>query len=90
MFRRRLDHEEGILLVQEKESRIDSAIHMLAVFTDLAVFWIDSDGVVVDKVIARAWQLMYIPRVDSRYVLEIHPDRLKDFEIGEKVEFVED
>ncbi|MBN2386011.1 MAG: DUF192 domain-containing protein [Anaerolineales bacterium] len=90
MFRRRLDPREGLLFVYPRPSRIDTAIHMLFVFTDLAVFWIDSDNLVVDKVLARAWHLAYAPKRPARYILEVHPDRLGDLQIGEKVEFVHD
>ncbi len=87
MFRRALAREEGLLLVQSHDSRVDSSIHMLFVFMDLGVVWIDSRGKVVDAVLARAWHLMYAPREAARYVLEIHPERLKEFHIGDQVGF---
>lgn len=87
MFRRRLAADEGLLLVQRAASRLDAAIHMLFVFTDLAVFWLDSEKKVVDKVLARAWRPIYAPRQPARYILETHPQRLDDFQIGEQAEF---
>ncbi|MEZ0396905.1 MAG: DUF192 domain-containing protein [Anaerolineales bacterium] len=87
MFRRHLAPHEGLLLVQETASRLDAAIHMLFVFTDLAVFWLSAEKKVVDKVLARAWQPVYVPRQPARYILEAHPQRLDDFQIGEQVEF---
>lgn len=88
MFRRRLAADEGLLLVEPRESRLDTAIHMLFVFTDLAVFWLDSDGVVVDKVLARAWRPAYAPRRPARYILETRPERIDDFQVGERLEFL--
>ena len=87
MFRSRLDLNEGLLLVEKRDSRLDTSIHMLFVSFDLAVFWINSNMTVVDKVIAKSWRPMYFPKADARYTLEIHPQRIGDYEIGDKVEF---
>lgn len=88
MFRSRLAPDLGLLLVQPRDSRLDSAIHMLFVFMDLAVVWINSDLTVVDTVLARAWRPAYAPRSPARYILEVHPSRLNEFKTGEKVEFI--
>ncbi|HRQ22599.1 MAG TPA: DUF192 domain-containing protein [Anaerolineales bacterium] len=87
MFRPRLDFNAGLLLVEKRDSRLDTSIHMLFVPFDLAVFWINSDMKVVDKVIAKSWRPAYLPKEDARYTLEIHPDRWTDYEIGDMVEF---
>ena len=86
-FRARLAREEGLLLVGTRDSRLDSSIHMLFVAFDLAVFWINSEMKVVDKVIAKTWRPAYFSKQPARYVLEIHPDRWGDYEIGDTVEF---
>ncbi len=87
MFRSRLAPEKGLLLVEARDGRLDTAIHMLFVFMDLAVIWINSEKVVVDIVLARAWRPAYAPRQPARYILEIHPDRLDEFRIGDRIEF---
>ena len=87
MFRKRLDLNEGLLLVEKRNSRLDTSIHMFFVPFDLAVFWINSEMTVVDKVIAKSWHPAYFPKTDAQYTLEIHPDRFGDYEIGDKVEF---
>ena len=87
MFRPRLDPDDGLLLVEKRDSRLDTSIHMLFVPFDLAVFWINSDMTIVDKVIAKSWKPAYFPKADAKYTLEIHPDRWADYEIGDKVEF---
>lgn len=87
MFRSSLAHDEGLLLVENRDSRLDTAIHMLFVFMDLAVIWINSENVVVDIVFARAWHPVYAPCQPARYILEIHPGRLGEFKIGDHVEF---
>ncbi len=87
MFRSSLGRDEGLLLVEGRDSRLDSSIHMFFVPFDLAVFWIDSSLTVVDKVIARSWKPAYLSKAPARYILEIHPDRWEDYQIGDKVEF---
>ena len=86
-FRQELAPTEGLLLVQGRDSRIDTAIHMLAVSFDLTVVWIDSSMTIVDKVLAKSWALAYAPKAPAKYILEIHPERWDEFEIGNKVQF---
>ncbi len=87
MFRSRLSLDEGLLLVEKRDSRLDTSIHMLFVPFDLAVIWINSEMMVVDKIIAKSWKPAYFPKADAKFTLEIHPDRWADYEIGDKVEF---
>jgi len=88
MFRSRISTDDGLLLVQGKrDSRVDSSIHMLFVPFELAVFWINTEMKVVDKVIAKPWKPAYVSAEPARFVLEIHPSRWSDYEIGDSVEF---
>jgi len=86
-FHPRLALDEGLLLVGKRDSRLDSSIHMLFVSFDLAVYWINSEMKVVDKIIAQSWRPAYFSKQPAKYVLEIHPDRWGDYEIGETVQF---
>ncbi len=87
MFRSQLGVDEGLLLVEGRDSRLDSSIHMFFVPFDLAVFWIDSSLTVVDKVMAKSWKPAYLSRQPARYILEIHPNRWENYEIGDHIEF---
>ena len=87
-FRRQIGEQEGLVLVERRDSRLDTAIHMLFVWTDLAVVWIDGRQQVVDTVLARAWRPAYLPARPARYVLELSPGRLADFQVGDLVEFI--
>jgi len=87
MFSSRIAPDKGVLLVEARDSRLETAIHMLFVFMDLAVIWINSEKVVVDIILARAWRPAYAPHQPARYILEIHANRLNEFKIGDRVEF---
>jgi uncharacterized membrane protein (UPF0127 family) len=87
MFRTNLAPDKGLMIVESRDSRLETSIHMLFVFMDLAVVWINSEKIVVDTILARAWHPAYAPRLPARYILEIHPDRLNEFKIGDHVEF---
>ena len=84
-FRRNIPLGWGLLLVQGKDSRVDSSIHMLGVFTDLAVVWINADKEVVDVKLARSWRLAYLPQRPAKYILELNPEHLEMFRIGDRV-----
>lgn len=86
MFRNQLEEDEGLLIHQARDSRLDSSIHMLCVFTKLAVFWINSSGEVVDKVLAQPWRAAYLPKKPAKYVLELHPSRIDLLRVGDHVE----
>ena len=88
-FRWKIPHNWGLLLVQTKDSRMDSAIHMFGVFIDLGIIWINEAGTVVDKCLAKRWITIKAPKKPARYILEIVPERLNEFSIGDKIRFEE-
>jgi uncharacterized membrane protein (UPF0127 family) len=88
-FRKHLDREEGLLLVFKRESRFETAIHMLGVNMNLAVFWLDREQKIVDRRLARKWHPFYVPKAPACYVLELAADRLDDFILGETLQFEE-
>jgi uncharacterized membrane protein (UPF0127 family) len=86
-FRHSLSPDEGLLLVERRDSRLDTSIHMMFVWTDLTVVWIDSYNLVVDTVLAKAWGPFYASSQPARYILEIHPERFGEFKVGDVVDF---
>jgi len=88
-LRKPISRDEGLLLVGTRDSRLDSSIHMLFVSFDLTVVWINSDMKVVDKILAKSWRPAYFSKEAAKYVLEIHPDRWDDFQIGDVVQFLD-
>jgi uncharacterized membrane protein (UPF0127 family) len=89
MFTKVLPDRHGLLLVQNTDSRINSSIHMMFMWMDLAVVWINKDFQVVDAVMAKRWKLAYLPKQPAKYVLEMAISNLGDFNIGDKVFFNE-
>jgi uncharacterized membrane protein (UPF0127 family) len=88
-FRRHLGESDGLVLVEKKDSRVSTAIHMLFVSFDLGVIWVNDAGEVVDKVLAKPWKLSYAPQAPARYVIELHPALLTSVEIGDQIKFIE-
>ena len=87
MFQKELDPNSGLLMVQKVESRTNSAIHMFFVGMDLGILWLDSAKKIVDIKLAKSWQTMYTPQAPAKYILEIHPCRLPEFQIGDELIF---
>lgn len=81
---------EGILLVQGRESRLDTSIHMLGVFFDLAVVWINAQYEVVDVKLARSWRLAYFPAAPAQYILELDAQYLHAFKVGDRVSMIDE
>lgn len=86
IFQPPISYEKGLLLVFNKESRLDSSIHMFGVNSDLAVVWINRSGLVVDVRLAKRWRPAYMSNRPACYVLELNPARIKDFSIGDQVD----
>jgi uncharacterized membrane protein (UPF0127 family) len=89
MFTKSLPENHGLLLVQNSDCRLNSSIHMMFMWMDLAVIWINSDYSVIDLVLARRWKMAYLPRKAAKYVLETGVSNLSGFNIGDTVRFDE-
>jgi uncharacterized membrane protein (UPF0127 family) len=87
MFRRALSESEGIVLVEKRESRLDTSIHMLFMFFSIAVVWLDSNFCVVDMCLAQPWRPFYASRAPAQYVIEASPSLLEKISIGDELLF---
>lgn len=88
-FRRRLEPGEGLVLVESSDSRVNSGITMLFCFIDLGVIWVNTNGVVVDTIVAKPWRPSYLPQAPARYAIEADPGILQNVKIGDHVEFAD-
>jgi uncharacterized membrane protein (UPF0127 family) len=88
-FRRTLAPEDGLVLVEKSDNRLNTAIHMFFVSFDLGVIWVNEAGEVVDTVLARPWRPSYAPQAPARYVIELHPSLLEHVRVGDHLQFLE-
>lgn len=86
-FRRHLKENEGIVLVETNEGRLTTAVHMLFVFCDLAIIWVNSNGQIVDIAHGQPWRPAYVPSQPAQYVVELHPRWLHQFQPGDHIQF---
>ena len=86
-FRSSLGFNEGLVLVEARDSRLDTSIHMFFVFTDLSIAWVSSELTVMDIAYAKPWRPFYASVKPARYVIEFDPKRHGDFKIGDKISF---
>jgi len=87
-FRRVLGPQDGLVLVEARDNRVNSAITMFFVFFDLGVIWVNDAGEVVGTVVAQQWRLSYAPPAPARYVIEGHPDLVNRVKVGDHIQFV--
>ena len=88
MFRKSIPDDWGLLLVEAKDSIVNTSIHMFFVFIDLGVVWINDAGKVVDLCEAKKWVTIKAPKKPARYILEVTPSRLAEFKVGDYISFV--
>ena len=88
-WRRRINKGAGIVLVSKRPSKANSAIHMLGLFFDLSIIWLDSNKRVVDLALAIKWRSMLAPKSAAKYVIECASSRLSEFNIGDQIAFEE-
>jgi len=87
MFHPPLAVDQGLLLVQARENRRDSAIHMFFMRMDLAVVWLNSACEVVDVQLAKRWGPAYTPKKPAKYVMEISTAQISAFQVGDRLGF---
>jgi uncharacterized membrane protein (UPF0127 family) len=86
-FKPTLAEDEGLVLVEKADSKLNTSIHMLFVRFDLAVIWVNGAGKVVDTVLAKPWKLSYAPQAPARYVIEGHPTLLEQVKVDDQIIF---
>ncbi len=88
-FQRKLTLEDGLVLVEKADNRVNASITMLFVFFDLGIIWVNSGCEIVDIIVAKSWRPSYAPQHPARYVIELHPDHLNRVKVGDHVQFLE-
>jgi len=90
MFSKNLKHDSGVILVEKKESRVNTSIHMMFMNYDITVLWLDKHMVIVDKILAKKWAPIYISKKPAQYIIELHHSKLTEYMIGEKLELIDE
>ncbi len=85
----RLPEDEGLLFVTGGESRSNTAIHMFFMLFSIGVVWLDKNGRVVDKQLAKPWRPMYTPKSPAQYYVEANPSVLERVRVGSRLRFDE-
>jgi len=88
-FRREIPEGEGLILVESGEGRVNTTIHMLFVFFSISVFWVNSEGLVVDRTLAKPWGF-YAPKHAAQFIFEASPRILDAVQIGDQLEFIDE
>jgi uncharacterized membrane protein (UPF0127 family) len=88
-FRRSLPAKTGLLLVESRDGRWTTSIHMFGMLFAIGVVWIDGRGIVVDARHALPWRA-YLPAAPARFTLEGSPEILDRASVGDVLEFAED
>lgn len=89
MLEKEIQPEKGLVFDEKRDSRLNTAIHMYFMRFPIAVFWINSEKMIVSKTLANPWHSFYAPEFPARYVVETHPSMLKYFQVGDKIIFNE-
>ncbi|MAU11186.1 MAG: hypothetical protein CL607_15305 [Anaerolineaceae bacterium] len=86
-FVTRLPENQGLLFVSDHDSKSDTTIHMLFMFMSIGVIWVNAEGIVVDKKLAKPWRLAYVPAKPAKYFIEANTSILERVSIGDKLTF---
>jgi uncharacterized membrane protein (UPF0127 family) len=89
MLRRTLPDDEGLFFVFRRQNVAETSIHMFFMFFAIAAVWIDEEGVVVDKKLAKPWRPAYLPAKPARYLIEARPLVLERVNVGDRLTFDE-
>lgn len=85
-----LPQNEGLLFVTDREGRAHTTIHMFFMLFSIGVVWMDSEGRVVDKKLAKPWRPAYAPDVPAQYYLEANTSILERVQVGDRLRFDEE
>lgn len=89
MLRGSLPPDEGLLFVYGRESILETTIHMFFMRFAIAAIWLDAEGVVVDKKLAKPWRPAYAPQQPAQYILEAPVALLERVNVGDQLSFDE-
>jgi len=87
MFHSTILENEGLLLVLNQSSRLQSSIHMAFINNNLGIIWINDQFRVTQVEFAHRWISILFPSKPAKYILETHPENIPLFATGDKIRF---
>jgi len=79
---------QGLVLVHAQQSRVNG-ITMFFVLFELGVLWVNREGEVVDRVLARPWRISYLPQAPALPIVEAEPRILELVQVGDHITYHE-
>lgn len=78
MFFRKLKKGEALVLINNEESIVDTAIHTFFVFFPIDVVWLDKNKKIVDfRKNIRPFTPLVVPKKSAKYVVEMAGGSIK-------------
>jgi|SRR3989338_8774582 len=76
----------NLLFILNKESKLNSSIHMMFVFFPIDVFWLDKDMKVIDfKLNVKPFTFGHSPKAAAKYILETPVRELKELKLNDRL-----
>lgn len=86
IFTRKLKNKQGIIIPLNQEKISQAAIHMLFVFYNIDVLWLDKDYKIVDLRRNLKPFTFAKPRNKAKYIVELPADSTSNINIGSKLQ----
>ncbi len=91
MFSKKLEKNKGVILdLGIEKERIFSSVHMLFVFQELDIIFLNDKLQIVDKVRLKPFELNYTPKGKTRFIIETNSKIISNLKVGDKLQFKKD
>ena len=87
IFRQKIDRDEALVFYLPRAGIREAGVHTLFVPFPFGLLWLDEGCRVLDKAVARPWKTGYRPAAPARYIVEMHPSRLRLVQRGDRLQW---
>lgn len=91
MFSKKINNDQALVIVNEKESIKNARLHMMFVFYKIDVVWLNKKLEIVDlKEGAVPFTPLIIPKEAAKYVIEMNNGKIKENKLktGDRIKFL--
>lgn len=85
MFRKKFKNFDSLIMINKKETKHNSAIHMFFVFYPISIIWLNNEHIIVDKKRFYPFHPLYVPKLKAKYILELPIEKGETLNIGDKI-----